>query len=265
MEKFNWNRFGALAKWTYYAEQKSFIKMTSILFFCLFAIFEINSIGNANTNGLVVSSIFTFFTMQIVGASLNFASMKEKEDRVTYLMIPASNLEKYIMRFLYVTLGFAISFLIALLTADVLRIIFLLISGHGICGSVFIEFFKSLFNSTIFANHVWINGQSVSQVMYPLAMFLTLCCAWFHSIYLLGGSFFRRNAWLFTTISMILGGIIFGWVVSVLPYENFNLNDHDTVAYIFSVIFIVLIIFNYYASYKLFTRMQVINNKWTNV
>ena len=35
--------------------------------------------------------------------------------------------------------------------------------------------------------------------------------------------------------------------------------------YILNSVLCALIIFHYWASYKLFTRMQVINNKWLNV
>jgi hypothetical protein len=87
-----------------------------------------------------------------------------------------------------------------------------------------------------------------------------------HSIYILGGTFFRRNAWLFTTISLILAVIILSWIGTECGGFDLNLQSTDSSMKlnIASVIFLILIVFNYIASYKLFTRMQVINNKWIN-
>lgn len=269
MEKFNLNRFGTLAKWSFFAYKRSFIKMTSVLFFGLLAIFEINSWGNSGTQSLVVTSVFTFTTLMIVGASLNFSNMKEKEDRITFIMLPTSNLEKFVSRYLYVTLGFIAAFLVALLGADIFRMLFALITGKNIDGSVFLEFFRTMVDSSIFANHVYVNGQDVytaNSWQIAACICLSMFCIWMHSIYLLGGTFFRRNAWLFTTMALIFISIIVGWLVSSFDFNiHFNATSSNTAANTFSIVFFILIVFNYFASYKLFTRMQVINNKWINV
>ncbi|WP_036880162.1 hypothetical protein [Xylanibacter oryzae] len=269
MEKFNLNRFGILVKWSFFAYKRSFIKMTSILFFVLLAIFELNSLGNSGTQSLVVTSVFIFTTLMIVGASLNFANMKEKEDRITFIMLPTSNLEKFVSRYLYVTLGSLAAFLVALLGADIFRMLFALITGKGIGGSVFLDFFRTMVDSSIFANHVYVNGQDVYQAnswQIAACICLSLFCIWMHSIYMLGGTFFRRNAWLFTTMALIFASIIFGWIVSSFDFNmHLDVTSSSAVANTFSIVFLILIVINYFASYKLFTRMQVINNKWINV
>jgi hypothetical protein len=272
MENFNLHRFGTLAKWSYFAYKSSYIKMTSIMFFVLFAIFELNSIGTHPSNhpdGLVFTSIITYIVFIIVGASLNFEIMKEKENRLTFLMLPASNLEKFVSRWLYITVGFTVSYFIALLGADLLRMLFLLISGHEVVGSVFIDFFKTLSDSSVFANHIYVNGNDFytnNSWAIPFTICMNLLCVWMHSIYILGGTFFRRNAWLFTTISLILAVIILSWIGTECGGFDLNLQSTDSSMKlnIASVIFLILIVFNYIASYKLFTRMQVINNKWIN-
>lgn len=269
MEKFNLNRFGILAKWSFFAYKRSFIKMTSILFFVLLAIFEINSLGNTGTQSLVVTSVFIFTTLMIVGASFNFANMKEKEDRITFIMLPTSNLEKFVSRYLYVTLGSLAAFFVALLGADIFRMLFALILGKDIDGSVFLDFFRTMVDSSIFANHVYVNGQDVytaNSWQVAACICLSLFCIWMHSIYMLGGTFFRRNAWLFTTMALIFVSIILGWIVSSFTFNmNFDATSSSTVANTFSMIFFLLIVVNYFASYKLFAHMQVINNKWINV
>ncbi len=43
------------------------------------------------------------------------------------------------------------------------------------------------------------------------------------------------------------------------------INTFHPLFYILNSVLCALIVFHYWASYKLFTRMQVINNKWLNV
>lgn len=270
METFNINRLWMVLKWTFISSWKSFLRMTCLFFLFLLAIFELNTLDNSsNIGNLTGSAIFFFVIVIIVGASLNFSNMKEKEGRITFLIQPASNLEKYIARYLYITIGFAVSFFVALLAADILRALFLIIAGRGVDGSVFMDFSKRMFDFSIASNSVMVNGQTVGTSYYLWSVVLALFLIWVHSVYLLGGAFFRRNAWLFTTLTMLVITMVFGWILSTLDFNiNFNIDfsaDSNKFAYLFLILFSVMIIFNYIASYKLFVRMQVINNKWINI
>ena len=97
-----------------------------------------------------------------------------------------------------------------------------------------------------------------------------------HSFATLGGAFYRKFSVLLTActglaLCLILGYIInelgeAGWLdfVGTLHIEEESSAQYCAV-FTSSAVFLALAAFNYWASYKLFTRMQVICNKWINI
>ena len=110
-------------------------------------------------------------------------------------------------------------------------------------------------------------------------MFITVVF-YIHSLYVFGGTLFRRQQFLMTSaaivVIVILEAIIqnqISWIGDGLQFVN-STWDEKTLTYtttfypafyILNTVLCVLTVFHYWASYKLFTRMQVINNKWLNV
>jgi hypothetical protein len=98
-----------------------------------------------------------------------------------------------------------------------------------------------------------------------------------HSLYIVGGTLFRRQQFLLTSATIAVVSILLVMILNQInPQINFITGNWDmkteTYTQIFHPFFYVLnttlcllIVFHYWASYKLFTRMQVINNKWLNV
>ena len=98
-----------------------------------------------------------------------------------------------------------------------------------------------------------------------------------HSLYIVGGTLFRRQQFLFTSAVIAVVGILLVMLLNqVNPKIEFVTGtwDENTLTYtkifhpsfyIINTVVTLLIFFHYWASYKLFTRMQVINNKWLNV
>jgi uncharacterized protein YacL len=66
-----------------------------------------------------------FLGFGIFYASTLMDSMREKTKRISCLMTPASHFEKFISRWLIVTIGYIIAFFIALWLADAVRVTFL--------------------------------------------------------------------------------------------------------------------------------------------
>ena len=101
-----------------------------------------------------------------------------------------------------------------------------------------------------------------------------------HSLYIVGGTLFRRQQFLFTSATIAVVGILLIMLLNQIDWTVFHFGfitgtwDEKTQTYtqIFHPLFYIinsammlLVVFHYWASYKLFTRMQVINNKWLNV
>ena len=98
-----------------------------------------------------------------------------------------------------------------------------------------------------------------------------------HSLYIVGGTLFRRQHFLMTSATIVIFTILLASILNQMhPSFDFQTNvwDENTMGYIRTFhpafyilhsVLCLLVIFHYWASYKLFTRMQVINNKWLNV
>ena len=108
MIQFNFNRFGKLARWSLTNDRSYYVRgfmQVLVILTLIFLAFTTNFFKftvNGSSNPYVSCSTVTFllfFITLIIGPSLMFQSMKNKHDRQTLLMLPASNFEKYIIRY----------------------------------------------------------------------------------------------------------------------------------------------------------------------
>lgn len=261
MIQFNLNRFAKLAKWSLTNDMKyhvkSFWQMLVILalFFMFFTMVfrtEGNDLQGYQMCAFGVISIFVF-TLLIVGPSLMFYSMEGKHDMQTLLMLPASNFEKYLMRYASWLILLPI-YLVGFLGADLLQYVAHLVTGQG---------------EGMFVASVVVNGLSRMWAQMPDKMHGALVHAvipiilWLHSFYALGATFFRwrKHNWVLTTLAlMVLVGLqawIFPYSVSAeeAPTTDFILND---------VLCAFWTVLNFWLSYRLFCRRQVIG-KFVNL
>lgn len=94
--------------------------------FCTFMCLSINLKGDivdADTyeQAFVVMTVMTYvvFTIcMVLSGSMMFNNMKSKQMRISFLVLPASNLEKFLSRWLITTVGALVVFIAALVVAD---------------------------------------------------------------------------------------------------------------------------------------------------
>lgn len=208
---------------------------------------------------------FISFMVIYVLASCIFRNMKTKLQRESFLMLPATNLEKYVARFLVVTVGGLVTLLGALVISDIIQLIF----SFFITPGFHISLTWPVLSHTIFALSPIDNSWQTILEVYSFLIFA-------HSFATLGGAFYRKFPVLLTActglaLCLILGYIInelgeAGWLdfVGTLHIEEGSSAQYCAV-FTSSAVFLALAAFNYWASYKLFTRMQVICNKWINI
>ena len=219
-----------------------------------------------------LAAIFILFIF--ISACNIFSNMKTKLQRESFMMLPANNLEKYAARFLMMSIGSIIMMLIATLIAD------------------FVQFVLSFFMTPGY--HASIIGSSLSQIYKaatdagnnPISILAGQCkidaalLGWsflimIYSFTLLGGTFFRKQPIILTAVSGIIIFMIIGYCGSELEewgafdfFKHLNYDNPGTslcMAIFWSVIFLALAASSLWASYKIFTRMQVICNKWINM
>lgn len=207
----------------------------------------INGATAGSSVGLVLSLTF------IVTGTHIFSNMKTKQQRTAFLMLPANNLEKFASRALTTFFGMIVIPLLALMGADVIRYVFHFVLGMGGSGSVFLSMISFL------AEVKW-----MSDFVYILILLII----WAQSVYVLGATFFSRHQWLFTTAVMfvltILYSIVMAKIVREIDWDVYTVNGKALEIWAI-IILVALVCFNYWASYRIFCRMQVINNKWLNV
>ena len=217
-----------------------------------------NIVGDTVGFGIV----FFCFAM-LFCASFMFSQMKDTRKRSAYLLWPVSNVEKYVVSFLYSVVFMTVLTVAAYVLADGLRVL-----TDWLTGRIVIWGFPRLaeFFST---NAICENWQSV-----------WLFFAWvfyFHSLYIVGGTLFRRQQFLMTSAVIVVVGILLIMTLNqVHPDVDIVTGTWDEKTrtytqvfhpafYILTSVLTLLIFFHYWLSYKLFTRIQVINNKWLNV
>ncbi len=285
---FDLHRFGMVLRWDLLTNWKSYfysiaglaigIIMLSISMLYSFPhshyIVEGGDLGNYYESRMTgfLAAIFKLFFF--ISACNIFSNMKTKLQRESFMMLPANNLEKYAARFLMMSVGSILIMVIAMLIGD------------------FVQFILSFFMTPGY--HASIIGSSLRQIYEaatdagndPISILAWLCKAdaaligWsflimIYSFTLLGGTFFRKQPIILTAVSGIIIFMIIGYCGSKLEewgafdfYTHLNHDNPGTslcIAIFWSVVFLALAAFSLWASYKLFTRMQVICNKWINI
>ena len=286
MNTFNFNRFSQALKCQFLVERKTWIRLFGIFTLVMFVanLFWTRVQGasyaymaeqwgaedlfrtyNYYVEHSVTFGIFFFCIAMLFGATGMFSQMKETRTRSAYLLWPVSNLEKYVVSFLLNFVLMAILTFAAYALADTLRVFVDWLTGRVIVWGV-----PKLTEPM---------GDAVFE-QWQTAWMLFTWVFYIHSLYIVGGTLFRRQQFLLTSAAIAVVTILLIIVLNQIDWNSVDIKfitgnwDEKTNTYnqtfypffyILHSVLCALIIFNYWASYKLFTRMQVINNKWLNV
>jgi len=284
MSTFNTTRFGQALKCQFLVLRKTWIRLfgifTLVMFMANLFFTRVNGVkyddmvnnwpteeflhtyNNYVGQTLGFGVIFFCFSM-LFGASFLFAGMKDTRKRSAFLLWPVSNLEKYIISLLLSILWLAVITIGAYVLADALRVFIDWVTGRVV-----------IWGLPLIANRIL--GPAPFEY-WQIAWMLFAWVFYIHSLYIVGGTLFRRQQFLLTSATIAVVGILLVMILNQIdPQINFITGNWDmkteTYTWIFYPFFYVLnttlcllIVFHYWASYKLFTRIQVINNKWLNV
>ena len=240
--------------------------------FLLVMWFSSMNMTNFNEFSDIVSA--TFFSVLFFGgsftASYALETMNTQQKRISFLMLPATSFEKFFARFLYVTVGFVVLSTIALLLAEVTR--FLLLPLFDLPDTFKQSTLPSVWQTIMNVRTFNFNG---SGIMESVVGWLFLI--WIHSFFLLGGCRWYKNAF-WKTLGLIILVNFFFIFVSVNLVESLDEGVMEeillwceanfswvTVTGILSfaiVMFMLLILLNWWLSYRCFTRQQVIKPKF---
>ena len=256
MIQFNINRFGKLVRWSLTNDMKYHRKtffQTLVIMTLVYVLFTSMTITfakeNANYRACGLATIILFVSTFVVGSSFMFYSMDQKHDMQALLMLPASNFEKYLMR--YMSWIFLIPlYLVATVAADLVQYVFGLVVGH--------EEVRFVISATMeMLGKMW---SQVPAGKHSVAVIgLVLLFLWFQSFYALGANFFRTNKynWIPTTVVVIVLFLLLVWLSP--DRGKIELVKEDTASdTVMNVVYAVWVVMNFWLSYRLFCRRQVI-------
>lgn len=280
----DFHRLAMVLRWDALSNWKKYVRSTLGLafvfsFICIFYQFNWRSNGYVTYNDVKdlylgnVSGMFMFisFIIFFFCGSRIFINMKTKASRSLFLMLPATNMEKFISRLLYTVVGTSLMIFASWMIADIIQFVFSLFLTPGMQGSLVARAFEQLFLKNNFDSSHFVvrNGTSVLGQTFPVGMFLLSLTIFNHSFFTLGGTVFRKSATLLTICSsfilMFLTALISSFVDDDVLVHFVQSMQPNTFGWLMVNVFLLLSVFNYWASYKLFTHMQIINNKWFNI
>ena len=269
------NRFGRTLKWSALMTKKEALtNLASMTFaFAVLAVVQVMSSRNVpdivaehNFQSFTSFALFVFLIICSIGGCWIFSNMKTKEQRITFKMLPATDLEKFVVRALYATVVWWLMAFVAFCLSDLFRMLVSLVAGVSIKGSAVPLFFSMISaNTDVNINTLNSGDTAFAAAIYTMA---NAWAFWAHSLYILGGTLFRRRQFVLTTLAHSIIGLVFTPMLIRFVDSSDSLALRDSLVAIVwtaAAVFAVWGLLDWWLSYRIFRRMQVINNKWLNI
>ena len=253
MKNFNLNRFWQVLRWTVITNKKSLLTSAAfyvatflvVQLFLTVSLFNMQQSADAMDVQTAMSLCFGITTVLVVyHASGVCQDLRTSSQRTTGLMLPASIAEKYVARLVYCLVILPAVIYLCVLAATGLRMLIeLLLAHHGI----------------VFGMGFY------HQELCDINTFTSL---WGLSLFVLGGTLFRKHPFFITWSAIVALGIVIGFVAVVtlhtMGVHNLSFNSSNYGA-LDDVLAACLTVFNIWMSYWLYSRLQVVQHKWFNV
>ena len=283
MKQFDMTRFGRVLKLDFFEGRKAMMwgalcMLLLYLFFFWFAhnigihsssfyyeqdpekrmIMHISAVCEA-VGAFGAMAMYIFF---LITASTLYRAEQKKQQRIAWLMLPASNLEKFTSRLIYLLVFCVVGGLLPFFVADLIHTAYLWMSGNPVMSATD-DFFHIFPHTRTIPGTNEYTGDSPIRVAMEYTSFVALPC-----FFLLGGVFFKKFHFIATTATFVL--IAAGWIMvhNALGYRDTPIQTqseiyaHYTIMMLF---FIGLIALFTWLAYWLFCRWQVVTHKFANV
>lgn len=231
--------------------------------------------------GQIGAALFALVSLILVSTIVS--GVNEKRKREAFLMLPASNLEKFLALMTYTSVVCVLGVFLAFVLGDSLRMAWFWISGPYTEAKVSYignptEYYywwssaipKMMDNLT---PHI-LEADSCNWFYLVMNLFvITAIAVWTHSLLIIGGTLFRKYSFVISCIIFLLFWVIFVKTTHYFElsmftstWENGRYVDGEigVPAYVLAILLPLLAVFNYWASFHIFKNFQLITNKWTN-
>jgi hypothetical protein len=209
------------------------------------------------------SILHAAFIIYLLFCGSSILRMSKRQQYIDKLMLPASQLEKYIASYLLtIVLGLA-AIAVSFVVADVVNYLVILVLNSEKATLVTLSLFNQMGDSG--------DPSTLGEVVADVLAFW-----WMHSLYLLGGTYFRKRNWIFTTLTLIVAFLVVGGGLTFVTWKTLNLLYGDYFRIVFvdgaegyigwglAILTSAFIVLNYWLSYRFYNRIQLIGHKFTN-
>ncbi len=289
MNTFSFNRFGKTLCWVLSVNQRRMLYAVvgSIVgvFVGEMILLRLSNLYSPvimlNQYGQVGAALFALVSLILVSTIMS--SVNEKRKREAFLMLPSSNLEKFLALMTYTSVVCVLGVFLAFVLGDSLRMAWFWISGP------YTEAKVSYIGDPVEYYYWWSSAipmlvdnltphvlDAFSYNWFYVVMNIVVIAAiavWTHSLLIIGGTLLRKYSFVISCIVFIVFWVIFGKTMqyfelsmftSTWENERYVSGEVGIPAYILAVLLPLFAVFNYWASFRIFKNFQLITNKWLN-
>lgn len=290
MNTFSFNRFGKMLRWVLSVNQRRMLYAMAAsvvgVFMAEMILLKMSSLYSPftmlNHYGQVGAALFALVSLILVSTIVS--GVNEKRKREAFLMLPASNLEKFLALMTYTSIVCVLGVFLAFVLGDSLRMGWFWVSGP------FTEVETSVMGEPVETYYWWSSAipkmmdnltphilEADSRNWFYLVMNLiviTAIAVWTHSLLIIGGTLLRKYSFVASMLVFILFVWLLSWTIhhfglylfwsDVWKDGHHYVSEVGVLAYVLAVLLPLLSVFNYWASFHIFKNFQLITNKWTN-
>lgn len=205
-------------------------------------------------------SLVAMLVFLLVSTSQLFSADHKKQRCIYTLMLPATNLEKFLSRWVYLLVYSLVGGLLMFLVADALHMVWLVLSGHEVCSATPL-FFNNLPHTgdTSYMNQHWY------FVARNYCIFLVI-----HATFLLGSVLFKRFHFVVTGIVLVFVFVAlastYNWLHSTSgEFREFSEEAFKWYSIGTTVFYLAVTALFTWLAYRLFCRWQVVTHKFVNL
>lgn len=290
MNTFSFNRFGKTLRWVLSVNQRRILYAIAAsivgVFMAEMILLRMDGIYSPLTMlhyyGQVGAALFALVSLILVSTIMS--GVNEKRKREAFLMLPASNLEKFLALMTYTSVICVLGVFLAFVLGDSLRMAWFWISGP------YTEVETSVMGGPMETYYWWSSAipemmdnltphilEADSRNWFYLVMnivVITAIAVWTHSLLIIGGTLLRKYSFVASMLVFILFVWLLSWTIhhfglylfwsDVWKDGHHYVSEVGILAYVLAILLPVLAVFNYWASFHIFKNFQLITNKWTN-
>ena len=292
MNSFSFNRFGKTLRWVMAVNFRTLLMWTIGSVVAVFVgelmtaeIGKYSAWQMVYYYGMMGSALFIL--VSLIMASTIVSSVNEKRKRQAFLMMPSTNLEKFLSLLVYTSVICVACVLLAFVLGDCLRMAWFKMQSY------FVEYQVQVsVSDPAETYHGWssalpklienltpnvLDPDSYRRSWFYNAMNIFVIFAiavWNLSLMTICGTLLCKYAFVIASLIIILCSILLSWTIhhfglflfwgdvwkDGVHYES----EVGALAYVLAVLLPALAVFNYWASFHIFKHFDLITNKWTN-